>query len=123
MQSVYLCCGYLQNDPVPFKRKSGVEGATFSLLIKRNSKKSIYDVFNFKAYEHTARYVLEYFHKGDFVALQSRPKLYAAPDGNGGFKEMICFDIKQADFICKKHRLALDKFGTSTIEEMEERFK
>lgn len=122
MQSVYLCYGYLQNDPAPFKLKNGVEGATFNLLIKRNSKKSIYDVFNFKAYNNTAKYVLEWFHKGDCVSLQSRPKLYNVPDGKGGLKEIICFDVKQADFICKRHRLALDKFGTSTIEEMEEKF-
>lgn len=121
MQSLYLCFGYLRKDPVQFTTKKGITGAKFNLMIKRNGA-NIFDIFNFSAYGQNAKYALENFHSGDCISVQSRPMLYDVKDKNGNMTKMITFVVTHADFICKKNRLPLDKFGNSLIEEMEEKF-
>lgn len=122
MLSVYCCIGFLNKEPKEIKAKNGRSTVSFNLMIKR-SQKSEYDILNFRAYGHDAEYILKYFHVGDCVSVQARPKLYTVPDKRGVQKKMITFEVLHADYVCKTNKLMIDEFGMGKIAEMEEIFK
>lgn len=65
--------GTLQNDPVLCKGKNGNDCVRIYIVIKR-PKNQGQDIFVFLAYGETAEYILQCFHSGDCVLVNTRQK-------------------------------------------------
>ena len=71
MNTVILS-GRLVYDPNPKMTEGGYTFLSTRLAVSRNDKNKTTDFFNIKAWNNTAKFIGQYFHKGDPIEIRGR---------------------------------------------------
>lgn len=118
--SVLNCNGVMLHEPKRAYNKNKQEISEFYLIIRRSDQSKKSDILPFRAFKELATYINNNIHKGDVVAVRSRPKVDTWKDKNGKKQKMIFFEAASIDIICHKERLLINQFGESTVPEINE---
>lgn len=120
MMSVYNCNGVMLLEPKRAYNKNKQEISEFYLWVKRSDQSKKSDILPFKAFKELANFINDNIHRGDTVAVRSRPKVIRWNDKDGKKHKMIYFEAASIDIICHRERLLINKFGESTVPEINE---
>lgn len=81
--NVVILSGRLVYEPEPKMTESGYTFLSTRIAVSRNDKNKTTDFFNLKAWNSTAKFIGQYFHKGDPIEVKGRlqTETYDGQDG------------------------------------------
>ena len=97
MNTVVLS-GRLVYEPNPKMTDGGYTFLSTRIAVSRNDKNRTTDFFNIKAWNSTAKFIGQYFHKGDPIEIRGRLETSYREDSNGNKSNETYINVEEVSF-------------------------
>ena len=93
--------GRLVYEPNPKMTDGGYTFMSSRVAVSRNDKNQTTDFFNIKAWNSTAKFIGQYFHKGDPIEIRGRLETSYREDSNGNKSTEVYILVEEVAFVLK----------------------
>ena len=94
--------GRLVYEPEPKKTESGMTVLSFRIAVQRNDKARTTDFFNCQAWNKTAEFISQYFHKGEPIELTGRLQNHNYEKSDGTKISETIINVNEVSFVLSK---------------------